>query len=138
MNKLRYITCGHCGNVIGTHKKQRLMGFECSLCHSFFEDECDCPDLLSDEDKKTSPLKPGELKEFRQKSKKEYLDKYQLGRVYVREDLRKKGVRVPIGEEKYYGGGRVLRSRWSDNGTVFEVFYRGTWLTAESIDFDHL
>lgn len=58
-----------------------------------------------------------------------------LGYCKVRKDLVKKGLSVSIGN-KYCHPLQELKYRWSEDDTVFQVFYLGEWQDAESIDFD--
>jgi len=53
----------------------------------------------------------------------------------VRKDLVKKGLSIPIGD-KYCKPINELKYRWSEDDTIFQVFYLGEWQDAESIDFD--
>lgn len=60
------------------------------------------------------------------------------GFAIVRADLRKERQRVPIGN-LYYGGKTPLKYRWrneDEDNEQFEVFFKGRWREAYSIDFD--
>lgn len=59
-----------------------------------------------------------------------------IGTAVVRADLRKQRQRVPIGN-LYFGGKTPLPCRWrNDDDEHFEVYFKGRWRTAMSIDFD--
>jgi len=55
----------------------------------------------------------------------------------IREDLisTDPDVGVPVGDE-YFRGPGLLRYRWLDDVDRFEVYYKGKWQEAYSIDFD--
>jgi hypothetical protein len=53
---------------------------------------------------------------------------------WVRPDIIRKGLAVPVGV-LYYGAGQPLPYRWYNEET-FEVCYMGAWQTAQSIDWD--
>ena len=55
--------------------------------------------------------------------------------VTVRKDLVSAGLSVPVGD-LYCAGSRPFKSRWKEEDD-FEIFYRGKWREAMSIDFDH-
>jgi hypothetical protein len=65
-------------------------------------------------------------------------DTYELGFATVRDDLQKQSLSVPIVANYYYGGSKVLRTRWVNDTERFEVMYYGKYREAESIDFDHI
>jgi hypothetical protein len=50
----------------------------------------------------------------------------------IRPDIAERKLRVPVGE--YYVEDVKLRGRW--NGNTFELFYKGKWNEAQSIDWD--
>ncbi len=54
---------------------------------------------------------------------------------WVRPDLIKQGLAVPIGKT-YYGSKNPLPFRWLDDDEGFEVCYCGEWIEAKSIDWD--
>ncbi len=54
---------------------------------------------------------------------------------WVRPDLLKQGLAVPIGEV-YYGCEKPLPFRWLDDDEGFEVYYCGEWVSAQSIDWE--
>lgn len=59
-------------------------------------------------------------------------------RCTVRKDLLKLGLGVPVGDFFYYSK-EPLPYRWINEDSedeTFQVFYRGNWLEAHSIDFD--
>ena len=58
-----------------------------------------------------------------------------VGKVKVRKDLLTENLSVPIGDNLFYGGKRLLRYRFLSNN-VFQVYYKNFWRNAESIDFD--
>lgn len=57
------------------------------------------------------------------------------GKVKVNKELLKENLSVPIGDNLFYGGKRLLRYRFLSND-VFQVYYKNSWRNAESIDFD--
>lgn len=60
------------------------------------------------------------------------------GFAIVRADLRKQKQEVPIGN-LYFGGKTPLPCRWKnqdEENEQFEVFFKGRWRKAMSIDFD--
>ena len=57
-----------------------------------------------------------------------------MGTVKVRRDLVEKGLSVPVGD-LMCAGSRTYKSRWK--GEDFEIFYRGKWRDAMSVDFAH-
>lgn len=54
----------------------------------------------------------------------------------IRKDILERGLGVPVGF--YYASGKQLyKYRWTGKGAeVFQIWYRGKWNTAESIDFE--
>ena len=52
----------------------------------------------------------------------------------IRESFSSAGLSVPIGDDFNYSGREPLPYRWED-GDVFQVFFLGVWLIAESIDW---
>lgn len=52
----------------------------------------------------------------------------------VRLDLIEKGQSVPVGNENY-DGKEPLMYRWTDDDEGFQVFYKGKWVEAMSIDW---
>lgn len=54
----------------------------------------------------------------------------------IRRDLIQKGLRVPIAHA-YIGTDREYGYRWTGKGgNIFQIWYRGNWNTAQSIDFE--
>jgi hypothetical protein len=53
-------------------------------------------------------------------------------KVTIRKDL--KLFRVPVGNG-YSGRQRTFKARWI--GATFQVYHRGKWQIAESVDFEH-
>jgi hypothetical protein len=58
------------------------------------------------------------------------------GLCWVRKDLLKKGLCVPIGDVDYYCGEEPLKYHYTEDDEIFEVFFCGKWQEADSIDFD--
>ena len=52
----------------------------------------------------------------------------------LRNDLLKKGIKVPIGNIYYYGN-EMLNYRWL-NDDLFQVYFNFRWMDAYSIDWD--
>lgn len=52
----------------------------------------------------------------------------------VRKDIIEREESVPIGND-YYGEKEPLPYRWF-NDKIFQIFYKGNWQKAESIDWD--
>jgi hypothetical protein len=55
-------------------------------------------------------------------------------RAFVRKDLLKAELSVPIGDE-YYLGNKLFRYKYNKKDEFF-VFYHGGWKLAQSIDFE--
>lgn len=57
----------------------------------------------------------------------------------LRRDLKADGTAVPIDYGKYYfRGSKPLKYRWLADVDGFQVFFRGQWREAYSIDFDFI
>ena len=52
----------------------------------------------------------------------------------IRKDVRKHLLAVPIGNY-FEGGSKPLEYRWASS-VKFQIFYKGKWRNAQSIDFD--